>query len=225
MKGRGREELPEKRPHPFGLPPEEEPAPATGRERFFRWFANTFWYHYKWHVLGGLAVVLLVVFFAYTMTAKDTPDFQYAVASSGILLDADLESLTAAAEQLIGDRNGDGRAHVQGHALYMRAEGNAVVENYVKLATLMVDESIRFFLFDRMLLSSHFGEPDGLEDLSARGYETLPGYPWVAEVAVAALADDGGASEETYCVAIQSGADPEVDMMCYAFLDLILQTP
>lgn len=216
--------------HPFGRPERELPELDTRGRRFSYWLKNKFWYHYKWYVLAGCALAALAVVLIYDMVSNKRPDFQFVLASNHPVLEQSTEEMVTHAQELFGDLNGDGESYCVGQAMYMSAEGEMGVAMYSKMTTLFVDADIRFFMFDDSLKEMYFTESEGFLDLSALGYEAVPGTPWLVELTGLPLLERAYITQGRYFAAVQQAkrgdkAPEESQRRCLEFLDLLLTTP
>ena len=79
---------------------------------FRHWFANVFWYHYKWPVI--VAVVVLTVIVYTTVDAIRTPryDAKIAVVTTRTITEEQLEEVKDVLTAALGDVNGDGKTNI-----------------------------------------------------------------------------------------------------------------
>lgn len=90
----------------IGVDPEELKAPPPPPEKKTGFFENL-WYHYKWHLLIGGFVLLLLILAVITMVTKDRPGLHSGAAHRR---PADLRNRHGAARPAGGGRRGCGRA-------------------------------------------------------------------------------------------------------------------
>ena len=95
----------------IGVDPEELKAPPPPPEKKTGFFENL-WYHYKWHLLIGGFVLLLLTLAVITMVTKDDPDYTVVLLTGDPLTS---ETVTALQDQLAAvgeDVDGDGKVEV-----------------------------------------------------------------------------------------------------------------
>lgn len=93
-----------------------KPTPSQGKKK-----ADNFWYHYKWHTIGGVVALLLVVFFVRDVLFRTDPDATIILATSTPLPTETTDALQQALEAVAGDFNGDGKVSIAVDAIYMPA--------------------------------------------------------------------------------------------------------
>jgi len=194
---------PESGPHPFSGPEPDAPDAATGRSRFSHWFENVFWYHYKWYLIISIAVLATAAFFIHDALMRTTPDFQFVVVSNNFVSNGSIAELTDLASEVFRDAGSGRPSDSLGHGLHLSAEGQFGIAAYSKLATMLLDDDMRFFIFDADLLEHFFNEPDGFYDLGALGFRAVEGKPWLADVSGLPLMERIGLSGMTCFAAIQ----------------------
>jgi hypothetical protein len=116
---------------------------------------DNFWYYYKWHVLIGIAVILLAVFFIHDLTSKVNPDYQIGLITQTTYPTEVVESLENQIAKFGTDLNGDGKVVVQLNS-YVAAEGsssqavdmNVQAAGVVRLMSDFSDGSSMIFISD-----------------------------------------------------------------------------
>lgn len=134
----------------------EKPLELTKKQRRQNW-----WHYHKWHVLIGVAVVLIGADWGWNILTRVTPDYQIAYVGSVPLSEGDGASWETQLAAFGTDCNGDGKVVVQLKqylSSYEDAMYNAAA-NVRLLADLDGRESYFFLLED----------PDGFQE----GYEVL----------------------------------------------------
>jgi len=207
----------------------EMPGLATRRARFFYWLDNVFWYHYKWHVVAVAVLLALTVFFARDILLKTTPDFQFVVASNTYVSNENISDLCDIASETIRNPDSGKPAVVLGQGMHMSEEGQWGMAAYMKMATILMDESIMFFIFDADLLEAFFSESSRFADLAELGYSVVEGKPWLVDVSGLPPLENAGLSGMACYAAIQlpRNTDAELrlpDPNCLVFLDAIIDT-
>ena len=124
----------------------EKPLELTKKQRRQNW-----WHYHKWHVLIGVAVVLIGADWGWNILTRVTPDYQIAYVGSVPLSEGDGASWETQLAAFGTDCNGDGKVVVQLKqylASYEDAMYNAAA-NVRLLADLDGRESYFFLLEDR----------------------------------------------------------------------------
>ena len=221
---------PESGAHPFGGETSEKPELKTRRARFRYWFDNVFWYHYKWAFLGGIAALVLIAFFVSDMLSQTKYDFQYVVASVSYVDGDSLHELNSAASEAFRDADSGRPAASLGHAIFLGGDGEMNMAAFTKMAAFLVDDSIKFYIFDAELQEGYFGEDVGYADLEKLGYLTVEGTPWLADVSGSPLLERAGLGGVTCYAAVRltknaNEETPAPDPRHLGFLDMIFNTP
>ena len=95
----------------IGVDPEELKAPPPPPEKPAGWWENV-WYHYKWHILIGGFVALLVVLGVVTLVTKDDPDYTVVLLTADPLTTDMVENLQNQLAAAGEDLDGDGKVEV-----------------------------------------------------------------------------------------------------------------
>lgn len=78
------------------------------QSRFLKWFDN-FWYHYKWHTIGALAVILVLLVGTLSMCGRKEEDMTLVYAGPVVLSVSEMEQISAVVEALMpADPDGNG---------------------------------------------------------------------------------------------------------------------
>jgi hypothetical protein len=89
--------------------------PVSPRKK--KW--DNYWYHYKWHTIGGSILAVLVIYFVQSVVFQVKPDISIVFASSAYVPQESIDALCAAVESEIQDFNGDGKVVVQADFTYL----------------------------------------------------------------------------------------------------------
>jgi hypothetical protein len=73
---------------------------------------DNYWYHYKFHTLAGIFVVVLAVFFIHDLVTKVDPDATVVMISTGYVSAQTTDALQTALAENLEDRNEDGKVEV-----------------------------------------------------------------------------------------------------------------
>lgn len=117
-------------------------------KRFAHWFMNSFWYHYKWQTVGALLVFVFIALFVRDIATRENPDFTYLLVHDDIVIDEQLTELSALAEEVLPDINGDGRVIVRGQALTFYDDGEIGMSNRIRLQAMLTDGMAVLYLLD-----------------------------------------------------------------------------
>ncbi len=74
---------------------------------------NYYWYYYKWHILGSLALILIIAICTAQCMMKVNPDYYVLFYSDTYISDQALAEVTDSLEEISDDLNGDGKVKVQ----------------------------------------------------------------------------------------------------------------
>ena len=102
-----------------------------------KWLDN-FWYHYKWHVIVGLFVVVFLFVAIGQMIEKDKVDAYVMYAGPVALNASQIEDLQDSFEAIMADLNGDGKKNVQLIDITVLTDGQ-IEENRKKAEAEKID--------------------------------------------------------------------------------------
>lgn len=100
-----------------------KPQPSAKKKK-----ADNFWYHYKWHTVGGILALLLIAFFAKDVIFRTDPDATIILATSRAMPMEATEALQTALEAVAWDYNGDGKVSIAVDAIYMPVDTGEAAE-------------------------------------------------------------------------------------------------
>lgn len=114
---------------------------------------SDFWYYYKWYIIGGLMLVILIGNFIFQKTAVTNKDATISFVTLTQMTQEQYDGLSAGLEKLVPDSNGDGEIHVALNVYYYdpsQPTGNADMfsATAVHLAAEIADEGADFYLSD-----------------------------------------------------------------------------
>lgn len=92
------------------IEPESE---AKVAEMTFSQKADNFWYHYKWYVIGLLALVFSIAFMMVQCMNKEKHDLEIVYFSYTATVDTQTEKIAEYFEKYAEDIDGDGKANIQ----------------------------------------------------------------------------------------------------------------
>lgn len=174
----------------IGVDPDElKAAPPPPPEKPAGWWENL-WYHYKWHLIVGGFVVLLVVLGVWQLVTKDDPDYNVVLLTSDPLTTEMVDNLEQILQKAGQDLDEDGKVEVliENLALGISYSNNKVANDNTLYAHLAAG--------DVLLFAMEPGYEDRILSLSDtyEFFTTLsdgePYYHWRPDVS--------GVSEELY---------------------------
>ncbi len=122
-----------------GKKPSELSEELTGAKKL----AN-YWFHYKWHFLGTIAILLCVVSMVVQCTTKTNYDLSIVYFSYSLADSYQIEDMTKYFDEIAEDINGDGEVHVQIiNCSYEKSAANTQLRNNMlaRLQAVMVGET------------------------------------------------------------------------------------
>lgn len=133
----------------------EEKIPAPPIEpgdKFFKWLDN-FWYHYKWHTLIAIFLIVVAAVGITQMTSRGTADVGVIYAGPRLLSLAEQRAVQSAVRQVMEDYNQDGKSVVEFVSLMLMSDEQIQAayekaaesgEDYFVNAQFMRDELKKF---------------------------------------------------------------------------------
>ena len=113
-----------------------DPKPEGPKTPKGKW--DNYWYHYKWHTLGAIAVVVVLAVLIVQMVTKNEPDYTLNIVTEKPLAQPVLNWLKAELEVYGQDLDGDGYVEVRIDNLYMSdsTQSGMAMANAQKLTVL-----------------------------------------------------------------------------------------
>lgn len=90
------------------IPPPEPPKNYSEKEN-----RQNFWLYHKWYFYGGIAAIIIVSLFIYSIASKVAPDYQIGIISEQTVPEELLKAIEKSIVPLVDDLNGDGKTVVQ----------------------------------------------------------------------------------------------------------------
>lgn len=112
---------------------------------------KNWWHYHKWHVVGGVVLVLLAASLLYQVLGigQIKPDYQFACVTQYALPDETVEALETELAKLGTDQNGDGRVVVYVNQYPLaNSDPQMVMAIQVKLMADLSESKSSFFLLD-----------------------------------------------------------------------------
>jgi hypothetical protein len=116
---------------------------------------ENFWYYHKWHVLIGIAVILLAAFLIHDLTSRVNPDYQIGLITQTMYSTEVTDSLESQIARYGTDLNGDGKVVVQVNSYVMEdgsssgtVDMNVQAAGFIRLTADLDDGSSMIFITD-----------------------------------------------------------------------------
>lgn len=110
------------------------------------------WYYYKWYILSGLMLILLLFSFMWEKSAQISPDVTLSFVSANQITEAERDRIAKALAPCFEDLNADGQVYVKVNAYIYDAKAmdardpNAFMASAVQLAAeLRLREAVLYF--------------------------------------------------------------------------------
>ena len=106
---------------PEDLQPDKPAEPMTPKQK-----RENFWFYYKWYVLGGILIVVLLGFFIHDMSKRQLPDLEVSIVTSKIMPTSLLVTISEELQRNanLSDINGDGKVVVQVNQYNISTDGS-----------------------------------------------------------------------------------------------------
>lgn len=133
---------------------------------FRRWCREVLFYHYKWHIIGSIALIVVVVTMFSLNTAVPENDAVVVVVVSQTLDGEVVNELKLEIGRVLGDRNGDGQIiiNVLQYLLNPRdgIYDDTVQNNATAMVTSFLNDEMVLYLMDRQNLAVYNTPEKGL---------------------------------------------------------------
>ncbi len=179
---------------------------------FRHWFANVYWYHYKFVTIAAVVALTVVVYM--TIDAIRTPkyDAKIAVIATRSLTEEQFTDVRQAMADALGDTNGDGQVHILFRIANLADEEYASEYREV-FYTCLSDEDYVIYLMDdysSALYSS--SEMAYFDNLSELGIEPDADNPCRRSFADSELMQEAKASDLYLCMIDRGLESDDEDM-------------
>lgn len=146
-----------------------------------KWFEN-YWYHYKWHTIGGLFVLFLLAMLVHDMVSKEKYDAEISIHTSTIVIEEQRERLEQLIEPYAVDSDGDGTVNVGITAnifpgddgnpqLFMAAQTKFMAEMSDGVAMILILDDYTYELIGE---NSFFADLSAINDQAQDGGMRVP---------------------------------------------------
>lgn len=113
---------------------------------------ENFWYYYKWYVVAGMFILLVVLFTVYDFRSRENPDYEIGLITQQAYPDDIIAALEAQITQYGTDLNGDGKVlvHVNPYVVGDTGLGDPNVEmaGYAKITADLSNATSMIFITD-----------------------------------------------------------------------------
>lgn len=127
----------------------------------FKQKLSNYWYYYKWHIIFGIFLLILLVITFVQCAQKKTPDLSIAYAGYDYVATDEFQDDMSA---FIGDMNGDGTEYVFCNNLVIPSDVKSEQDLTIsqKLMLMFVDKETRLYIMERDLYELY---SESFEDL------------------------------------------------------------
>lgn len=109
---------------------------------------ENFWYHYKVHVIVGMFLLIVSVFFIKDLLFRTIPDATIILVSSEYLPDESIDSLAAELEGIADDFNGDKKVSILIDRIVVSNNEQQDYASVMKLSTVLAAGNDPIYLMD-----------------------------------------------------------------------------
>ncbi len=123
-------------------------APVTSKEKL-----ENFWYHYKWHTIAVIAIIIILAITVAQCAAREKYDFTTVMVTYSTVTDGRISEIEKYLEQFGEDINGDGKVNIQVVNCIVPTNTNNLQANQsssVRLQAMLVGEpSALLYIVDK----------------------------------------------------------------------------
>ena len=141
-----------------------DPKPEGPKTPKAKW--DNYWYHYKWHTIGGLFIVIVATVLIVQMATKNNPDYTIVLATDTYTSDEACQRLQTELETYGRDIDGDGKVEVEIENLYLGSSDSQYSYTYkTKLIAHLSSADMMFYIFDKASYDDNIAnqETDGYQ--------------------------------------------------------------
>lgn len=111
---------------------------------------ENFWYHYKWHTIIAVVLVITGAFFIKDTVFRTMPDATVIMVSSSYIMPESIEKISSAIEEKAEDFNGDGKVYILIDSIMVDSgeQGMQDMAGQMKLSAVFAAGSEPIFLLD-----------------------------------------------------------------------------
>ena len=151
---------------------------------------DNYWYHYKWHTIGAVFALFLIITIFYSCSHKQEPDLYMVYLSNAIVTDESVDKIeTGIIEKAsLEDVDGDEKIIVFMEHIVSQFDVNAYVDEATagKIQTVMFGGQHTLMLVHRYALEDYDGIFENLEEVEKEGDKTFksPSEGFVSGISV-----------------------------------------
>lgn len=123
-----------------------DPKPEGPRTPRGKW--ENYWYHYKWHTIGAVAVLVVLAVLIGQMVTRDPSDYTLVLVTEEAVPQAVLDRLAAELEAAGADLDGDGKIEVAIDSLTMSGDTQTGMVGPMKLQAHLASADVMLFAFE-----------------------------------------------------------------------------
>ena len=110
---------------------------------------ENYWYHYKWHTIGGLFAAIVLIVTIGSMLSRNDPDYTLLMVTQNYYSEVAYDKLEAELSKYGSDLDGDGVVEVSIQPIYLNDTGSEMgLAQRTKLTAHLAAGDIMFFAFD-----------------------------------------------------------------------------
>lgn len=149
-----------------------DPKPEGPKTPKGKW--ENYWYHYKWHTIAAVAIVLVLAVIIGQMVTRDPSDYTLVLVTEKAVTQSALDRLAAELEAAGADLDGDGKVEVAIDSLIMSGDNQVDMGSPVKLQAHMASGDVLLFAFEPEMYEQYIRvhEKDGYRFFAQLGVET-----------------------------------------------------
>lgn len=150
--------------------------PRTAKEK-----VQNYWYHYKWHTLIALFLLLAVVIASFQLCQKESYDIYVMYAGPKAMMSAQIQQAATALEDLIEDYDGNGKKAVSFSNLYIASAEELRDSGHPDSGTLAANSQQNYQVFQGEIMTGTYRicllSPRLFQEVDeAGGFVSLTGY-------------------------------------------------
>lgn len=123
-----------------------DPKPEGPKTPKGKW--ENYWYHYKWHTIGAVAVLIVLAVIIGQMVTRDPSDYTLVLVTEKAVTQSALDRLAAELEAAGTDLDGDGKVEVAIDSLIMSGDSQVDMVSPVKLQAHLAAADVLLFAFE-----------------------------------------------------------------------------
>ncbi len=131
-------------------------------KRFSKEWWKNFWFYYKWHLLVGILVIVVIAGTVIDAVNRVDPDIYILFSGEYMLTEEDSAILKERVESTITDVNGDGKILAQFIQIPLKLDSEKVDEttaaSNVQMQTQFVTGEQHIYVLDRELFNLYYGQ-------------------------------------------------------------------